>query len=131
MIVGAIVICRYNSSRLPGKILKEINGKPILTYIIERLRCVNKIDDIVVATSDEATDQPIVDFCIKEGIKYYRGSLLNVADRFLRCSIENGFDYSIRVNGDNMFLDHRVVSEMIDIVLKYDELVLDKYNYEF
>ena len=45
MKIGAIVICRYNSSRLPGKILKKINGKPILTYIIERLKCVQNLDD--------------------------------------------------------------------------------------
>ena len=115
MKLGAIVICRYNSSRLPGKILKEINGKPILSYIIERLKCVKGLDEIVIATSDQESDQPIIDYCLKEGMKYYRGSLLNVAERFLNCSMAFGFDYSIRINGDNMFLDHRIISEMIEI----------------
>ena len=82
MKIGAIVICRYNSSRLPGKILKKINGKPILTYIIERLKCVQNLDDFIVATSINTTDQPIVDYCIKNQIKYFRGSLENVAERF-------------------------------------------------
>ena len=71
MNIGAVVICRYNSSRLPGKILKKINGKSILTYIIERLNCVQNLDDFIVSTSINATDQPIVDYCIKNQIKYF------------------------------------------------------------
>ena len=59
MKIGAIVICRYNSSRLPGKILKKINNKALLTYIIERLKCVQNLDEITVATSEEATDQRV------------------------------------------------------------------------
>ncbi len=116
MKVGAVVICRFNSSRLPGKILKKINNKTLLTYIIERLKCVKNLDDIVVATSVKSTDQPIIDFCVKNNIKYYRGSLENVAERFLNCSIDCHFDYAIRVNGDNLFLDPELISKMISII---------------
>ena len=120
MKIGAIIICRYNSSRLPGKILKEINGKTILSYIIERLKCVENLDDIIVATSDQKSDEPIVDYCIAEGIKFYRGSLLNVAKRFLDCSKAFNFDYSIRINGDNLFLDHSMISKMINKINEND-----------
>ena len=116
MKIGAIVICRYNSSRLPGKILKKINNKALLTYIIERLKCVQNLDEITVATSEEATDQPIIDHCIEHNIKYYRGSLENVAERFLKCSIASNYDYAIRVNGDNLFLDPKVISAMLSII---------------
>ena len=116
MKIGAVVICRYNSSRLPGKILKKINNKTLLAYIIERLECVRNLDEITVATSDKTTDQPIVDFCIENNIKYFRGSLQNVAERFLNCSIASNYDYAIRVNGDNLFLDPKVISEMISII---------------
>ena len=116
MKIGAVLICRYNSSRLPGKILKKINNKTLLAYIIERLECVQNLDEITVATSDKTTDQPIVDFCIENNIKYFRGSLQNVAERFLNCSIASNYDYAIRINGDNLFLDPKVVSEMISII---------------
>ena len=116
MNIGAVVICRYNSSRLPGKILKKINNKAILTYIIERLKCVENLNDIIVATSINATDQPIVDYCIKNKIKYYRGNLENVAERFLHAGLKFHFDYAIRINGDNLFLDHKLISEMISVL---------------
>ena len=116
MNIGAVVICRYNSSRLPGKILKKINNKAILTYIIERLKCVENLNDIIVATSINATDQPIVDYCIQNKIKYYRGNLENVAERFLHAGLKFHFDYAIRINGDNLFLDHKLISEMISVL---------------
>ena len=116
MNIGAVVICRYNSSRLPGKILKKINNKAVLTYIIERLKCVENLNDIIVATSINATDQPIVDYCIKNKIKYYRGNLENVAERFLHAGLKFHFDYAIRINGDNLFLDHKLISEMISVL---------------
>ena len=118
MKIGAIVICRYNSSRLPGKILKKINNKALLTYIIERLKCVQNLDEITIATSEEKSDQPIVDYCIQNNIKFFRGSLQNVAERFLKCSLSFNYDYAIRINGDNLFLDHKVISEMINIISK-------------
>ena len=124
MKIGAVIICRYNSSRLPGKILKKINGKSILTYIIERLKCVQNLDDFIVATSINATDQPIVDYCIKNQIKYFRGDLKNVAERFLHAGLKFDYDYAIRVNGDNLFLDHKLISEMISILdLNHYDLV--------
>ena len=122
MKIGAIIICRFNSTRLPGKILKKIKNKTLLTYIIERLECVENIDEIIVATSEEESDQPIVDHCIQHKITYYRGSLQNVAERFLKCSQAFNFDYSIRINGDNLFLDHSIISDMISKINenKYD-----------
>jgi spore coat polysaccharide biosynthesis protein SpsF len=110
---GIIVLCRYNSSRLPGKILKKLNGKEILTYILERLSCIPDKYPVVVCTSIEKTDNPIVSYCIKNNIAYYRGSLSNVADRFLGCATENKFENAVRINGDNIFLDAQLIEEMI------------------
>lgn len=113
---GIIVLCRYNSSRLPGKILREINGKPILQYIIERLNDLKEEYPFVICTSQEATDDPIVNFCIENGIKYFRGSLDNVALRFLNCAKENGFNNAVRINGDNLFLDDTLIKSVIEII---------------
>lgn len=110
---GIIVLCRFNSSRLPGKILKKINGKPLLLYIIERLKSVSEQYSIVVCTSEEVTDNPIVEFCAENDINIYRGSLDNVALRFMNCAFENDFENAVRINGDNLFLDDDLVLKLI------------------
>lgn len=118
MKVGLVVICRFSSSRLPGKILKEINGKPLLTYIIERLKCSKFYENIIIATSNELTDQPIVDYCQTHAISYFRGDLKNVSQRFLDCMHHFKLDYGVRINGDNIFTDAKLVDKAINLALK-------------
>ncbi len=113
MIIGGILLCRNNSSRLPGKILRKIQDKPVIEYIWERLKSAKGLDEIVVATSSEPSDDTIVDFCQKKDIKFFRGSLNNVAERFYRCATHFGFDFAVRINGDNLFTDHRMLSNYI------------------
>lgn len=110
---GIIVLCRFNSSRLPGKILRKIKGKPLLLYIIERLKSVSEKHPVVVCTSNEVTDNPIVQFCTENDINIYRGSLNNVALRFMNCALENGFENAVRINGDNLFLDDNLILKII------------------
>ena len=112
MRIGALILCRYNSSRLPGKILKPVKGKPILENIHRRLQSVNLLSEIVVCTSDQESDEPIVEFCEDLKISYYRGSLDNVAHRFLSAAEQYDLDYVIRINGDNIFVDTDLLSEM-------------------
>lgn len=83
MRIGYIIVCRFGSSRLPGKILREINNKPLLLYIYERLLCVAAKEDIIVATGSDETNTPIADFCTRNRIRYYLGDPDNVALRFL------------------------------------------------
>ncbi|MEL7001347.1 MAG: NTP transferase domain-containing protein [Bacteroidota bacterium] len=116
---GVIVLCRYTSSRLPGKILKKIEGKPLLQHIVERLK-LTSIKNIIVATSDEPSDQPIVEFCRNNDIEYFTGSLLNVADRFARCCKKYDLDYGIRINGDNLFVDPYTIDRMVEITGQND-----------
>lgn len=110
--IGVIILSRFNSSRLPGKALMKINDKETLTYIVERLSQVFAKQDIVLATSDEKTDDPIVEYATKNSLNYYRGSLNNVAERFYMAAKENNFDYAIRINGDNIFVDTNLLSEL-------------------
>ncbi len=113
---GIVVLCRYNSSRLYGKILKKINGKEILHYIFERLERLQQDYPVVVCTSIEETDDPIINFCKNNNIDFFRGSLENVADRFLSCSKTYNFENAVRINGDNLFLDSTLIREMIEII---------------
>ena len=103
--VGVVILSRYNSSRLPGKALKEIEGKPVLQYIVERVNEVFPLNKITIATSDEITDDPIAAFALTMKVTCYRGSLENVAQRFFQAGKTKAWDYIVRVNGDNIFLD--------------------------
>jgi spore coat polysaccharide biosynthesis protein SpsF len=98
---------------LPGKILKTIHDKPVLEYILERLKSVSGDTSVVVCTSTEASDDPIASFCETRAISYFRGDLHDVAQRFLLCAKSYGMDFAVRINGDNIFLDPGLLREMI------------------
>lgn len=122
MRIGYIIICRYNSSRLPGKILRKIEGKEVLLYIVDRIKKVAPESQVIVATSVEKEDDKIADFCKKKSILYFRGSLDDVALRFLECAEKNKYHYATRINGDNIFVDINSLEAMTKIALtnKYD-----------
>ena len=73
-IIAATIQARMGSSRLPGKVLKDILGKPMLLRQVERLKYSRLIDEIIIATTKSTKDDEIVEFCIKNKIKYFRGS---------------------------------------------------------
>jgi spore coat polysaccharide biosynthesis protein SpsF len=90
--IGIIVLCRYNSSRLPGKALKLLNGRSVLGHILDRLSYVS--NQIIVATSDQKSDDEIEKFCNYSNVECYRGSLNNVSNRFL--SVRNHYEFRLR-----------------------------------
>jgi spore coat polysaccharide biosynthesis protein SpsF len=110
---GVVILCRYNSTRLPGKILIDIDGKPVLQHIIDAISDLTL--NFVVATSEASTDEPIVDYCEKNEIPYFRGNLPNVAKRFMDAAAFCGFDYAVRINGDNLFVNMEVLEKMLNI----------------
>lgn len=116
MNIGIIVPVRYDSNRLPGKVLKKINGKQVAKYIYERLELTN-VDNqnIVFATSDEKSDDIIETFCKVQSYPCYRGSKNNVALRLLDCAKYYDFDAFIRICGDNIFTDKDLINSMIEI----------------
>ena len=121
MRIGTIILCRYSSTRLPGKILKELHGKPVLSYLYEKFaRLVEGPEDLLVCTSTEASDDIIADFCAAHGMNVFRGSLENVADRFLQAAKHMGYDYAVRINGDALFVDTHTYSNMVEICRQSD-----------
>lgn len=120
MKIGIIILCRFESKRLPGKILMEIKGKPILEYIIDRLNKVSNIDNIVVATSDSIADKPIWDYCANVKFNLFKGDMDNVAKRFYDCAKKFDFDYAVRINGDNVLADPEIISSMISKIALND-----------
>ena len=77
-----IVQTRMTSTRLPGKVLKKVLDKPLLEYQIERLRRVKRAREIVIATTNNDTDQPIVDLCRRLSVPYFRRPEQDVLARY-------------------------------------------------
>jgi spore coat polysaccharide biosynthesis protein SpsF len=80
--VVAIVQGRMNSSRLPGKILLDIAGKPMLAHVVERARLAKTVDQVLFATTTDPSDDPVAAFCEQRGYACYRGNLNDVLDRY-------------------------------------------------
>jgi spore coat polysaccharide biosynthesis protein SpsF len=122
MTLGAIVLARLDSSRLPGKGLIDVSGRPILAYTIERLRQVSVLDRIILATSDRSLDDALVTFAVASGIECFRGSADDVAGRVLECAQAFNLDAFVRVNGDSPLIDYDIIA---DAIRRYIEINAD------
>jgi len=119
MKVVAIIQARMGSSRLPGKVLADIHGRPMLKWLLDRVRSVQEIDEIVVATTDNPKDDPLELWVRNQNVACFRGSESDVLDRFFRC-LEEGHagDIIVRVTADDPLKDPGVIREAIKILLK-------------
>lgn len=104
MNTGIILQARMGSTRLPGKVLKPLAGKPLLGYIIARLQQATEIP-LIVATSDLPADDAIERFCHANNVTVFRGSEADVLSRFYHCATQHEFSHIIRLTGDNPFVD--------------------------
>ena len=113
-----IVQARMSSKRLPGKVLMNCIDRPILKWVIDRAKnCSNDVR-IVVSTSNHGSDDVIEDYCKNIGVDCFRGSLDNVADRFLKTCTSCGEDKFIRVCGDSPLIDSKIIDKAIEICKK-------------
>ena len=115
-----IVEARMASSRLPGKMLMVIDGKPSLQILTERLQRVPGLSGITVATTENASDDPLEDLCNKLKIGCFRGSVEDVLQRVLGAARTSGADVIVEITGDCTFLDPDIVEESIDAYKKND-----------
>jgi len=113
MRAGVVVFARMSSSRLPGKALRDLAGRPLLGRVLDRLRIGAPGWPLVVATSDRADDDAIADFAEKETTPVFRGSLDDVASRAVACADREGYSCFARVSGDSPFVDGNLVDRMI------------------
>jgi spore coat polysaccharide biosynthesis protein SpsF len=120
--IAAVIQCRMNSSRIPGKVLCQAGGKPLLQYLTENIRHCSSLGQIILATSLESSDDPVADFCLKMDMMCHRGPLMDVAKRFLEVVEIFKLDAFVRISGDSPFLDHRLVEDALTIYRngKYD-----------
>ncbi len=113
-LVLCIVQARSSSSRLPGKVLKPILGKPMILHELERLQRSNRIDKIVLATSQDESDNILATVVSKSGFDVYRGSLDDVLDRYYQCAKAYRPKHMVRITGDCPVIDWRVVDKVIE-----------------
>src|SRR3989338_1091303 len=115
--VVVIVQARMNSMRLPGKVLMPILGIPVIQIIHQRLSQAKLVTDLIIATTTEMTDQPLVKFCHQLGYRVYQGDTNDLVDRYYRV-IEflklADDEIVVRVTGDCPFIDPIVLDQMLD-----------------
>ena len=111
----AIIQGRKSSSRLPGKILLDIAGKPMLQHMVERTRLAKTVDQVVVATSTDPSDDPVEEFCREFGVPFYRGSQADVLDRFYQAAHLFQAGTVVRLTADCPLLDPVLVDETVSL----------------
>ena len=112
--IGCIIQARMGSTRLPGKVLKNVEGeKTILYFVVKQLQECKMIDKIVVATTDLEEDIQIVDYSKKLGVEYFRGDPQNVLKRHYECAKKFSMSTIVRIPSDKPLIDPTIVDENI------------------
>ncbi len=114
-----IVQARMSSTRLPGKVMKTILGRPVLSYLVERLRQVTLADGLVIATSEQPEDDVIEAFCRDAKVQVVRGSLNDVLARYAKAAQASEADAIVRICSDCPLIDPVAVDEAIAYYLQH------------
>jgi spore coat polysaccharide biosynthesis protein SpsF len=101
MKIGFLITARLKSSRLPQKLLLDLNGKTIIERVIDRCKKVADISEIILCTSTNAQDKPLVDIALRNKIYYYLGSESDVLERLSHAATFFNLDYIINITGEN------------------------------
>ena len=108
------------SSRLPGKVLAEIDDRPMLAWVVARARRAGQVDSVVVATTTDPSDDPIADFCIQQDYPHTRGSVHDVLDRYVQTARAHHADVIVRITADCPLLDPELVDDAVQQLLGED-----------
>jgi spore coat polysaccharide biosynthesis protein SpsF len=114
-LILAILQARMSSTRLPGKVMAEILGVPMIGRQVERLRRARRLDALAVATSDRPDDDPLAAYCETLDLPVYRGALADVLDRFHRAALTFGpADTIVRLTADCPLADWGVIDQVVE-----------------
>jgi spore coat polysaccharide biosynthesis protein SpsF len=114
MKIVAIIQARMGSTRLPGKVMKQLCGKTVLAYVIQRVQACPLVDEVVVATTTSPADDVIVAETENYGAKWFRGSEEDVLERYYLAANEFNADVVVRVTSDCPLFDSEVLTQMLD-----------------
>lgn len=118
MNIEVFVQARMGSTRLPGKVLMPVLGKPLLGYLCERLKRVSKANAFRILTSTEKEDDLIANFCVENGISFFRGNLENVLDRYYQAALVYQPDAIVRITADCPLIDPHLIDQVIETYIK-------------
>ena len=113
MKVVAIIQARMGSTRLPGKVLLDLAGKPMLARVVERTRQAQMLDEVVVATTVQPADEAIARLCTDRGWLCFRGSEEDVLDRYYRAAITHRADVVVRITSDCPLIEPEIVDRLV------------------
>jgi len=112
--LAILIFARMDSTRLPGKALADLGGRPLLGRVLDRVRRASRCPRIVVATSDRVLDDPIFNFANAEGVEIFRGDCADVAGRALACCDVLDLDHFVRISGDSPFIPPELIDQVIE-----------------
>ncbi len=115
--VVTIIQARMSSTRLPGKVLLDLGGRPVLERMIERVKRSILVSETVVATTTDPSDDPIVALCEQLETPVFRGSLPDVLDRYYQCAQQFKAEIVVRLTGDCPLIDPNLIDEVINGLL--------------
>jgi len=116
--IVAIIQARMGSSRLPGKVMKEIGGTPMLFHVVLRVRRSQYIGRVIVATTYEPGDDPVADYCRQQGIPCYRGHPQDVLDRYYQAAKRFHAQTVVRLTADCPLIDPREIDRTVAAFLE-------------
>ena len=116
--VIAIIQGRMSSSRLPGKILADIAGQPMLQRVFIRTSRASTITETIFATTTDPSDDPVAEYCEFSGIPFTRGSLYDVLDRYYQAASQTKADVIVRITADCPLIDPVLIDDVVNILLK-------------
>ena len=105
-----------SSSRLPGKILADIGGQPMLRRVFTRTSRAQTLDDVIFATTTDASDDPVAEYCDFLGIPFTRGSLYDVLDRYYQTASQAKADVVVRITADCPVIDPALIDEAVKAI---------------
>lgn len=126
----AIIQARMGSTRLPGKVLKKVLDKPLLSFQLERVKRTTRIDDIVVATTNEKIDDGIVHFCKSQKVHVFRGAEEDVLSRYYEAAVKHKADIIVRLTSDCPLIEPAIIDQVIQLYLDKQPIdyVSNTYN---
>jgi spore coat polysaccharide biosynthesis protein SpsF len=119
--IGAVVQARMASTRLPGKVMLDAAGKPLLEHLHERLLQCATLEKIILATSVNRQDDVIANFCKDRAITVFRGNEADVLDRYFQAARQNGLTVVVRITSDCPLIDPMLVDEMVRFFVQHED----------
>ena len=116
--ITVIIEARTGSSRLRNKVIAEIEGKPMIFYVIDRVKQIKSVEQIILATTQEKNDKILIEIAKQNSIGIFAGDSMDVLNRDYQCALQNNADPIIRITGDCPLIDPDIVGEMLEFYLK-------------